>query len=374
MSKILSGFLLLAGLVFFAFLVSPVQAVNCPDNSGDNGCDWPWTTCDDQACTQNCISTCGSGLNCSDPDLGDPYCASFQPSCPAGCDIQGAVQCNESAGNCYSTCTCDGQTVDYTGNSPGGQPPTILYPGDFALDAPATYCAAPNTGGNNGSRVDLSWSQPSNVTYYKVFHNGQNDIVPTDYNCSNLRHICPGNESFTHVGATAGTHQYYIQAIYNNDAPNNCCATPIFFTTNDSNTWSASIPDCSAPPSVSLLAKKKGDTAAPQHYHSTNPLVIEHQYQATLNWTSSNATFCQGTLGDNSWIGSQPTSSSGVDTAVLNGPSTYIYDLYCYNTKGEARHDYIQINVNPPPNIAAWIQTLLGNVHSNLRIDAPGGP
>lgn len=380
MSKILSSLLLLAGLVFFAFLAPPVQAVDCPNNSGDNGCDYPWTTCDDQACTQNCISTCGSGMSCTDLG-GNSYCASLQPSCPAGCTIQESVQCNESSGNCYSTCACDGQTVDYTGSSPGGQAPVILPPGDFTLDAPATYCASQ---GQQNAKVYLEWSQSANADYYKVFLGGQGGQA-----IQKGRDKCVGEETFLDPDQQyqnpspilpPGSRTYAIQAIRDDahaSSPNNCDAA-VNCDTSACQTWSNEVtvyaPDCSAPPAVSLLAKKKGDTAASQHYHSGNPLVIDHQSQATLNWTSSNATFCQGTLGDNSWIGAQPTSSGGVDTATLNGPATYIYDLYCYNTKGESGHDYIQINVSPPPSITAWIQTLLGNVHSNLRIDAPGGP
>lgn len=95
MKKVLTAFLCLILFTFLTglFAVSTVSAVtySCDSNcgSGTNFCGCgtqPRVTCDNEGCTQNCITSCSTTIDCTIGDgtlKGDAYCGQFGASCPA---------------------------------------------------------------------------------------------------------------------------------------------------------------------------------------------------------------------------------------------------------------------------------------------------
>lgn len=271
-------------------------------------------------------------------------------------------------------------------------PPPSLPPGPFVITNASAYCA--NQGQQN-AKVYLEWSQSANADYYKVFLGGQGGKA-----IHRGREKCVGEETFLDpdesdtpgTPLSPGNRTYAIQAIRDDLVNSNVndCDIARNCSTSDCQTWSNSVtvyvPDCSAPPGVDLKVKKTGDSIASRHAHDPSdasypPLEVNNLSTVAIDWSASNSpSFCQATQGSSWWTTTQwpaadkPLPTGSYTTASLPGPGTYLYNLTCYNSKGEQGYDFVQINVKPPSGLLPWLQTLFGNVHSNFKIDVPGGP
>lgn len=123
-TKLLIIFIFLSfGFFFSSLSATPSYGASCPQNCQDGqdckSCPAPNVVCGDEACSENCFTTCQT-----DPDLanrggcrtitsnrpyrgfesGDDYCASLTPSCPEGSEPNGPVSCNEGESRCESDC------------------------------------------------------------------------------------------------------------------------------------------------------------------------------------------------------------------------------------------------------------------------------
>jgi uncharacterized repeat protein (TIGR01451 family) len=103
----------------------------------------------------------------------------------------------------------------------------------------------------------------------------------------------------------------------------------------------------SASDSVSVMVQ--GDPEPPtvdlRANGSNGPITIQSGTQATLSWTSNNATSCQATGGP--WSGTKQLNSSE-STQPLTQSTTYT--ITCSNSVGVTASDSVTINVNQPQN------------------------
>ena len=105
------------------------------------------------------------------------------------------------------------------------------------------------------------------------------------------------------------------------------------------------------------------------------PINITNGSSHTLSWNSTNATACRAT---GAWSGAKAISSAGELTGSLSNPPasrTYTIectkDAYACSPSSNCATDFVTLTIS---SALPWIQTTGGDVHSNERITAPGGP
>ena len=215
-------------------------------------------------------------------------------------------------------------------------------PGPFASNLTATAGCSGTT-----PTVNLVWGTSARATSYTILRNSS--VIQTGW---------AGSPYLDNVGLAAGTlYSYQIQAV-------NSAGSIV------SNTVSVTTRNC-ATPIVDLLANGV-----------QGPISIPSGTSATLTWTSTNATSCNasripvsstwtgGKILNNPPLAGPPPNGESTGTLVLPGP--YTFTLTCTNgNNGASFSDFVTINITAP---LPWIQTRGGDVHSNIKINTPGGP
>ncbi len=100
--------------------------------------------------------------------------------------------------------------------------------------------------------------------------------------------------------------------------------------------------------------------AATINSFTASPATIQAGHSATLAWSTSGASTCTATggTGSDGWSGSQPTSSAGTSTGVINTAGSYTYTLNCSGAGGASGPSSVIVNVNSTPPPAASITSL----------------
>jgi hypothetical protein len=251
-----------------------------------------------------------------------------------------------------ASCTASGGTGSDGWNGSVGTQSVGTSTGPIATAGSYTYtltCAGP--GGNSAPasvvlNVNSVAPGPAQISSFAV-----NPLVITTGQSATLSWMTGGATSCTGSGGTGSDGWSGTQPVSSSGSSTGVISTAGVYLY----TLTCTGPGGTSLPRTATLTVTTSLNAAAVTSFTVTPGLIQTGQSATLAWTSTNATACTASGGTGSWSGSEPLSSAGTSTGVINTAGIYTYILTCSGASGSAGPSSVTLVVAPTITVPATI-------------------